>query len=86
MTWPNANVHRELCETIGNFVLLPERLNQKADTLSFRDKCAMYFEDGQTVFPLTEDLRGRASWTPDIVRTRSRDLAAILMQDWGFKV
>ncbi|MEL7232246.1 MAG: DUF1524 domain-containing protein, partial [Pseudomonadota bacterium] len=86
MTWPNVNVQRELCETIGNFVLLSERLNQAVDTLSFREKCALYFAKGQTVFPLTEDLRGRTTWTPDDVRTRSKDLADILMRDWGFKI
>ncbi|MEM1037131.1 MAG: DUF262 domain-containing HNH endonuclease family protein [Pseudomonadota bacterium] len=86
MTWPNVNARRELCETIGNFVLLSERLNQAVDTLSFRDKCALYFADNQMVFPLTEDLRGRTTWTPDDVRTRSKDLADILMRDWGFKI
>ncbi|MEL8055997.1 MAG: DUF262 domain-containing HNH endonuclease family protein [Pseudomonadota bacterium] len=85
-TWPNVNAQRELCETIGNFVLLSERLNQAVDTLSFRDKCALYFDKSQTVFPLTEDLRGRTTWTPDDVRTRSKDLADILMRDWGFKI
>ncbi|MEM7491755.1 MAG: DUF262 domain-containing HNH endonuclease family protein [Pseudomonadota bacterium] len=86
MTWLNINVRRDLCETVGNFVLLSERLNQSVDTLSFREKCEQYFADGQTVFPLTEDLRGRTSWTPDDVRQRSKDLADILMRDWGFKV
>ncbi|MEM1086292.1 MAG: DUF262 domain-containing HNH endonuclease family protein [Pseudomonadota bacterium] len=86
ITWPNLNAQRELCETIGNFVLLSERLNQAVDTLSFREKCALYFAKGQTVFPLTEDLRGRTTWTPDDVRKRSKDLADILVRDWGFKV
>ncbi|MEO1643067.1 MAG: DUF262 domain-containing HNH endonuclease family protein [Pseudomonadota bacterium] len=86
MTWPNVNMQRELCETIGNFVLLSERLNQAVDTLSFREKCLLYFAKGQTVFPLTEDLRGRTTWTPDDVRKRSKDLADILMRDWGFKI
>ncbi|MGC6499613.1 MAG: DUF262 domain-containing protein [Henriciella sp.] len=81
-TWPSATVHRELCETIGNFALLSQATNQQADNAPFTEKQKLYFQNGQSEYALTADLRNRASWTPDDVRTRTRHLADVLLGAW----
>ena len=80
-TWPDGQKRRELCDTLGNFVLLPHELNQKADRLDYRHKSKIYFS-GAPLFALTEDLRDISAWTPDIVRQRTETLAQILIAEW----
>ncbi len=82
-TWPSPTVHRELSETIGNFALLPQSVNQQADNASFPEKQKLYFQEGTPQYALTADLKNRVGWTPDDVRRRTRDLAAALMTAWG---
>lgn len=84
-SWPSQSVHRELSETIGNFVLLSQHANQQADNASFDDKKALYFLNGAPEYALTQDLEDQVAWTPDIVRTRTSKLAEILMSVWGFE-
>lgn len=81
--WPVPAQHRDLCDTIGNFVLLSQNANQKADSGSFEEKKALYFQNGAPEYALTKDLENQMAWTPDIVRTRTQQLADILMQSWG---
>lgn len=80
--WPNSAVHRELVNTIGNFALLSQQANQKADNLGFEDKKDLYFVDGEPEFALTQDIRDHITWTPDTVRTRTGHLSEILVQAW----
>lgn len=81
-SWPTPDVHRELCDTIGNFVLLSKIANQKADNGSFEEKLKLYFENGKADYALTRDLENQIAWTPEIVRTRTKQLAKILSDDW----
>lgn len=80
--WPGSGTHRELVDTIGNFALLTQRTNLAADNLGFVEKKALYFADGEPEFALTKDIEGQINWTPDIVRTRTTQLAAILADTW----
>jgi hypothetical protein len=80
--WPSGTAQRELCETVGNFVIVPRHVNRGADRLDFREKKKLYFADGVRVFALTEDLRERDTWTPDDVRERTEQLVDILMNIW----
>ena len=82
-SWPSQAVHRELSETMGNFVLLSQHANQQADNASFDDKKRLYFENGAPEYALTKDLKDQIAWTPDIVRTRTSKLAEILLNAWG---
>ena len=84
-SWPVPAQHRELSETIGNFVLLSQNANQKADNGSFEDKKALYFQNGEPEYALTQDLGNQVTWTPEIVRTRTVRLANILAQSWDLK-
>ncbi len=82
-TWPNATRRREQCDTLGNFVLLTHKMNQKADRLDFRAKKEIYFNGaGGADFALTRDLQDMDAWTPDIVRKRTERLAEILLNAW----
>ena len=85
--WPNAQARRELCDTIGNFVLLPHAVNQKADRMTFQEKKKVYFNgSGGAQFALTRDLVAEDLWTADTVRRRTDRLADLLCEDWGLDV
>lgn len=84
--WPNLASHRDLCETLGNFVLLSQKDNQRADNKSFSEKKALYFENGEPEYALTRDLKQQPNWTPETVRTRTRQLADIIIQAWNIAV
>ncbi|MBO6687050.1 MAG: DUF262 domain-containing HNH endonuclease family protein [Alphaproteobacteria bacterium] len=80
--WPNTAVHRDLVDTIGNFALLSQSTNQKADNLSFDEKKALYFANGEPEFALTRDITDKVAWTPEVVRTRTEHLAKIMEDAW----
>ncbi len=84
LTWPDPHKRREQCDTLGNFVLLTNKVNQKADRLDYRAKKEIYFNGaGGTEFALTRDLREQDAWTSEVVRRRTLSLAQILMQEWN---
>ena len=80
--WANGNHHRELVDTLGNFALLSQSANQKADNLSYEDKKTLYFLDGAPEYALTQDIADQLAWTPDTVRKRTEQLARILEDAW----
>lgn len=82
-TWPDPAKRRELCDTLGNFILLPNKVNQKAGRMDYRAKKEIYFNGGGGVhFALTRDLEHQDAWTADIVKKRTKDLADILLSEW----
>ncbi len=82
-TWPDPQKRREQCDTLGNFVLLTHKVNQKADRLDYRAKKEVYFgEAGGTHFALTRDLKEQDAWTSEVVRKRTERLAKILADAW----
>ncbi|MEL7130505.1 MAG: DUF262 domain-containing HNH endonuclease family protein [Pseudomonadota bacterium] len=84
--WPNPQARRELCDTIGNFVLLPHSVNQAADRMTYHEKKKVYFNGrGAAHFALTNDLEQEDLWTPDTVRKRTERLADLLCADWGLE-
>ena len=87
VTWPDPVKRREQCDTIGNFVLLTNKVNQLADRLDYRAKKEIYFNGGGgQEFALTRDLMEQDAWTSDVVRRRTEKLADILMQAWGIVI
>ncbi|MEO1360099.1 MAG: HNH endonuclease family protein, partial [Pseudomonadota bacterium] len=80
--WPNPAVHRDLVDTLGNFALLSQATNQKADNLSFEEKRGLYFANGDSEFALTLDIRDKVAWTPEVTRKRTEHLAVIMEQAW----
>jgi hypothetical protein len=83
ITWPDPAKRREQCDTLGNFVLLTNKVNQKADRLDYRAKKEVYFNGGGGMdFALTRDLVDQEAWTSEVVRKRTERLAEILMMEW----
>lgn len=83
ITWPDPAKRREQCDTLGNFVLLTNKVNQKADRLDYRAKKEVYFNGGGGQdFALTRDLEDQDAWTSEVVRKRTERLAEILMMEW----
>ncbi|MEO1661042.1 MAG: DUF262 domain-containing HNH endonuclease family protein [Pseudomonadota bacterium] len=80
--WPNTSVHRDLVDTIGNFALLTQSTNQKADNLSFEEKRTLYFANGGPEFALTLDIREQVAWTPEVTRKRTEHLSKIMEAAW----
>jgi hypothetical protein len=81
--WPDPAKRREQCDTLGNFVLLTHKVNQKADRQDFRAKKDVYFNGGGGMdFALTRDLQDQDAWTADVVRKRTEMLVEILCQVW----
>jgi len=81
--WPDPAKRREQCDTLGNFVLLTHKVNQKADRQDFRAKKDVYFNGGGGMdFALTRDLQDQDAWTADVVRKRTDMLVEILCQVW----
>ena len=80
--WPNQSVHRDLVDTIGNFALLSQSTNQKADNLSFMEKKTLYFAGEQPEFALTQDIEDKVAWTPDVTRSRTEHLSKIMENAW----
>ncbi len=83
--WPDPAKRREQCDTLGNFVLLTHKVNQKADRQDYRAKKEVYFNGGGggMDFALTRDLQDQDAWTADVVRKRTDMLVEILCQVWG---
>ncbi|MEO0983479.1 MAG: DUF262 domain-containing HNH endonuclease family protein [Pseudomonadota bacterium] len=85
--WPNPLVRRELCDTIGNLVLLPHSVNQRADRMTYLDKQKVYFDENKKArYALTQDILDEHLWTPDSVRRRTERLADILCEEWGIRI
>lgn len=80
--WPNQSVHRDLVDTIGNFALLSQSTNQKADNLSFDEKKSLYFANGKPEYALTSDIEDKVAWTPDVTRSRTEHLSKIMENAW----
>lgn len=81
--WPKNNEIEELTETLGNFTLLPDMLNQKADRAEFEAKMAIYFRNGgEPDFAISNDLKGLTKWTPEDVRKRRERLVGYLLKEW----
>ncbi|MEL7107825.1 MAG: DUF262 domain-containing HNH endonuclease family protein [Pseudomonadota bacterium] len=80
--WPNQSVHRDLVDTIGNFALLSQSTNQKADNLSFVQKKDLYFANGSPEYALTSDIEDKVAWTPDVTRSRTESLSKIMENAW----
>ncbi len=82
--WPDPAKRREQCDTLGNFVLLTHKVNQKADRQDYRAKKDVYFNGGGGMdLALTRDLQDQHAWTADVVRKRTEMLVNILCEAWG---
>lgn len=81
--WSSAEDIAELTESLGNFTLLPDAINQAADRADFSAKKSLYFPDGGApAFALSEDLRSIGAWTPAEARQRRDRMVDHLARAW----
>ena len=82
--WPDLSERREICESLGNFCLLTQRDNQRADRLDFLQKRDEFFRRPSRGgrYALTRDVATYEEWTPAIVRERTARLAKLLIREW----
>lgn len=82
--FPIKDQRRELCDILGNFVLIGAAKNDRLGNRSFSIKMKEYFaEDGEPIFALTRDIKGATEWTPEMIRARHERLVRILAEDLG---
>ncbi len=80
--WDKKRDRDELIECIGNFTLLTDAENQKADRLAFDKKKEIFFSDDGPTYEMSLDLRDIADWTPEQARARRERLVEIMVGEW----
>jgi hypothetical protein len=83
--WSNTSDQDDLTECLGNFTLLTDADNQKADRGDFAFKMNIYFRpenNYEATYAITRDLQGLLRWTPDDVRRRRDALVGYLAREW----
>jgi hypothetical protein len=82
--WFSDAEERQACTgSLGNLVLVPRTLNERARNQDFERKHAIFFaENGPPLPRLTAELRGVRTWSADQIRAREERLLAILDTMW----
>lgn len=81
--FPDEDTRHAATHRLGNLALLTRKKNSAASNYEFERKKAAYFLNGGVApFPLTMQLVGHASWTPEIVAARQRTLVDTLARHW----
>lgn len=82
--WPDLAVRRELCDCLGNFCLLTQADNRKADRLDYAEKRSSVFlkREAEGSYALTREAATWQSWTPETVQARNAKLVDLLVRDW----
>ncbi len=82
--WPDLSERREICESLGNFCLLSQKDNQRADRLDFIQKRDQFFRRSSRGgrYALTRDAASYDAWTPTTVRDRTERFAKMLIREW----
>ncbi len=81
--FPDANLRREICNWLGNLVLLKREQNIRAGNKDFDFKRGVYFNTkGAPVHAVTRDIASIQEWTFDVIEARQERLVRILCDDW----
>jgi hypothetical protein len=82
--WFSDADERQACTgSLGNLVLVPRALNERARNQDFERKHAIFFADTAPPLPrLTEELRSIRTWDPARIRAREERLLATLDAMW----
>jgi hypothetical protein len=82
--FPGAEERERCTQSLGNLVLVPRDLNERARNLPFEQKLAL-FRAAEAGLPyITRDVLGHAVWRPAEVAAREERLAAALRRLWAF--
>ena len=82
--WPNAEEREYWLNRIANLVPLTRQRNSSARNYDFAVKKDKYFKsrNGTSSYVLTTQVISEDAWTPEIVKTRQRDLKKIFTDKW----
>lgn len=69
---------------LANLVLLNRTKNSQAQNYDFDVKKSKYFTGGQgvAIFALTSQVLQQATWTPEVLEKRQRELLDVLVKEW----
>ncbi|MFI8006243.1 DUF262 domain-containing protein [Streptomyces sp. NPDC086010] len=67
---------------LANLVLLSRAKNSQVQNLDFTDKKERYLRRGVVAFPLTTQVLGQTTWTPEHLEKRQTELLGILTEEW----
>lgn len=86
--WPNAQERNYWLNRIANLVPLTRPRNSAAQNYDFDVKKVKYFQSkgGTSSFTLTTQVINVASWTPDAVKTRQKNLEEVFTEKWELKI
>ncbi len=86
--WPNAQEQSYWLNRIANLVPLTRQRNSAAQNYDFNTKKVKYFQSksGTSSYTLTTQVINVASWTPDVVKERQKDLKDFFMKKWNIQI
>ncbi|MFD4692217.1 DUF262 domain-containing protein [Streptomyces sp. NPDC058463] len=73
---------KEWTHRLANLVLLSRTKNSQVQNLDFTDKKDRYLRRGVVAFPLTTQVLGRDTWTPEHLEKRQVELLGLLAEEW----
>lgn len=82
--FPDKEFRDDWVHSIANLVLLSRYKNPAASNYDFEKKKNVYFtEDGDSAFVLTNQVRERKEWTPEVLKERRERLLTKIAQKWN---
>ncbi|MET7366456.1 DUF262 domain-containing protein [Streptomyces sp. NPDC005566] len=73
---------KEWTHRLANLVLLSRTKNSQVQNLDFTDKKDRYLRRGVVAFPLTTQVLGQDTWTPEHLEKRQTELLGLLAEEW----
>lgn len=85
--WPEAKDRQYWLNRIANLVPLTRQRNSAAQNYDFKTKKEKYFttKNGTSSYRLTTQVLSVEAWTPDIVRSRQKDILDVFARNWDLK-
>lgn len=86
-TWPDLQVRDEWVHRIAKLVRLTQKRNSRAQNYDFDKKKSAYFGGKQRVssYVLTTQVLNTPDWTPDVAKSRQKDLLGVLADKWDLR-
>ncbi|WP_322986061.1 DUF262 domain-containing protein [Streptomyces sp. S584] len=73
---------KEWTHRLANLVLLSRTKNSQVQNLDFAEKKERYLRRGVVTFPLTTQVLGQGTWTPEHLEKRQVELLGLLAEEW----
>ena len=82
--WPDAKDRQYWLNRIANLVPLTRQRNSAAQNYDFKTKKEKYFttKSGTSSYQLTTQVLNTDTWTPDVVKSRQKDMLDIFSKNW----